>query len=320
MKLALLDDYQGVALAMADWEPVRRRAEISVFRAPFPSAAAAAAALGEFDMIGIMRERLRFPREMFARLPRLRCLITTGSGNAAIDLAAASAHDVVVCATGNGAGQRATAELAWGLIVAAARNLAAEDAAVRAGQWQTRLGTLLHGKTIGIIGLGTIGGMVARFANAFGLRVLAWSQRLTEGRAAEHGAQRVERDALLAGSDIVTLHVTLNDGTRGLIGTRELALMKPGAILVNTARGPVVDETALIAALQSERLGRAALDVFDREPLPEAHPLRAFGERVILSPHIGYVTEEVYRVFYRDTAEAALAFLEGKPIRVLNPR
>jgi phosphoglycerate dehydrogenase-like enzyme len=319
MKLALLDDYQGVALALADWEAVRRKAEIEVFRTPFPDLEAAAAALAAFEMIGIMRERTRFPREMFARLPRLRCLITTGSGNAAIDLATARERGVVVCGTSNGSGQRATAELAWGLVIAAARNLVGEDAAVRAGQWQTGAGALLHGKTIGIIGLGAVGSIVAGYAKVFGMRVLAWSRSLTDARAAELGAERVERDALLAASDIVSLHVSLNDGTRGLIAAREFGLMKPGAILVNTARGPVIDESALIEALRSSRIARAALDVFDREPLPATHALRSFGDRVILAPHIGYVTEEVYRVFYRDTAEAALAFLEGRPVRVLNP-
>jgi len=319
VKLALLDDYQGIALTMADWAAVRGRAEIAVFREPFPSLEAAAAALGDFEILGIMRERLRFPREMFARLPKLKCLITTGGQNAAIDLLAASERGVVVCGTANGPGQRATAELTWGLVLAAARHIAAEDAAVRAGKWQTTLGALLYGKTIGIVGLGAVGSLVAGYAGAFGMRVLAWSAKLAGDRAAAFGARRVDKDTLLAESDIVSLHVSLNDETRGLIGAREIARMRPGAILVNTARGPVVDEAALISALRDGRIAGAALDVFDREPLPAGHPLRGFGGRVVLAPHIGYVTEEVYRGFYRDMAEAAHAFLDGKPIRVLNP-
>jgi phosphoglycerate dehydrogenase-like enzyme len=318
VKLAILDDYQGVALAMADWRPLAGRAAIEVFRHPFDGIDAAAAALADFDILCIMRERVRFPREMFARLPKLKCLVTTGGGNAAIDLAAARDHGVVVCGTTNGPGQRATAELTWGLILAASRHLVAEDGAVRAGRWQTTVGALLYGKTIGIVGLGAVGGQVARFAGAFGMRVLAWSATLTTDRAAEFGARRVEKDLLLGDSDIVSVHVTLNDRTRGLIGAREFALMKPATLFVNTARGPVIDEAALIAALAENRIAGAALDVFDREPLPADHALRGFGAKVILSPHIGYVTEEVYRVFYRDTAEAALAFIAGKPIRVLN--
>jgi len=318
LKLALLDDYQGVALAMADWAPVRARAEITVFRKAFASPDAAAAALADFDVIGAMRERTRFPRDMLARLPKLKCIVTTGMQNAAIDMAAARERGIIVSGTTNGPGGHATAELAWALLLALARRIPAEDAAMRAGEWQTFVGTVLYGKTIGLIGLGRIGSLMAGYARAFGMNVIAWSPRLTDERAASVGAKRMEKDALLAEADIVSLHVALNDGTRGLIGANELARMKPGALLVNTARGPVVDEAALLAALREGRLAGAALDVFDREPLPAGHPLLAVDGRVVLSPHIGYVAQEVYRAFYGDTAEAILAFLDGKPVRVLN--
>lgn len=319
MKLGLLDDYQGVALVMADWSALVGRAEIEVFREPFADLDAAAAALAEFDILCIMRERLRFPGALIERLPRLKCLITTGSYNAAIDLAAATARGVIVCGTTNGPGTTATAELAWGLVLAAVRQLPREDRAVRHGQWQTGLGRLVEGRTIGLIGLGAVGSVVARYAAAFGMRMLAWSPNLTAERAAEFGARRVDKEVLLRESDIVSLHIVLSDRTRGLIGARELALMRRSAVLVNTSRGPLVDEAALVAALAEGRIAGAALDVFDHEPLPAGHPLRGCADRVVLTPHIGYVTEEVYRVFYRDTAEAARAFLDGKPIRVLNP-
>ena len=317
MKLALLDDYQRVALTLADWSALQRRVEIRTFHAPFAGLDAAAAALAEFDILCIMRERLPFPRALFERLPRLKCLVTTGSVNFAIDLAAAKDHGVTVCGTTNGPGRRATAELAWGLALAAARHIVGEDRGLRAGRWQTALGTVLDGKTLGVVGLGHVGGMVVRYARAFGMRVLAWSANLTEAQAAAHGAERVEKDALLRQSDIVSIHTILSDRTRGLIGARELALMKPSAILVNTSRGPVVDEAALISALAEQRIAGAALDVFDREPLPHDHPLRKFPDRVILTPHIGYVAEEVYRVFYQETVDAVLAWLDGKPIRAL---
>jgi phosphoglycerate dehydrogenase-like enzyme len=317
MRVAILDDYQGVALAMAEWSAVAARADIAVFRGAFADADAAAAALAPFDIVCAMRERTPFPAALLSRLPKLKCLVTTGMGNAAIDLAAARQRGIAVCGTSHGPGQAATAELAFGLMLAASRGLTVEDREARAGHWQTRLGTMLRGKTLGIVGLGHVGRHMAGYAAAFGMTVLAWSRTLTEARAAESGARCVPLDALLAGADFVSLHLALNEGTRGLIGRRELALMRPHAFLINTARGPVVDEAALIEALAGGRLAGAALDVFDREPLPAAHPFRAMPDKVILSPHIGYVTREVYEVFYRDTAEAVLAFLNGAPVRRL---
>jgi len=318
MKLALLDDYQHVALKLADWSAIARRVEIQTFHAPFAGIDAAAAALADFDILCIMRERLPFPRALLERLPKLKCLVTTGSMNFAVDLAAARDHGVLVCGTTNGPGRRATAELTWGLVLAAARHIVGEDRELRAGRWQTTLGTMLDGKTLGIISLGHVGGMVARYARVFGMRVLAWSANLTAAHAAAHGAERVEKDALLGQSDIVSIHTILGDRTRALIGEREFALMKTSAILVNTSRGPIVDEAALISALAHERIAGAALDVFDREPLPMDHPLRNFPDKVILTPHVGYVAEEVYRVFYQDTVDAVQAWLDGRPMRVLN--
>ena len=317
MRIAILDDYQGVALELADWSAIRARAEIVVFRRAFADPDAAAAALASFEIVCAMRERTPFPRALLARLPRLKCLVTTGMANASIDLAAAREQGIVVCGTSHGPGQAATAELAFALMLAAARGLVAEDRAVRAGAWQTRLGFMLRGKTLGIVGLGAVGRHLAGYAAAFGMSVLAWSRSLDDERAARSGARRAPLDDLLAQSDFVSLNVALNEGTRGLIGARELALMKPGAILVNTARGPVVDEAALIAALRENRLAGAALDVYAREPLPADHPFRAMPDKIVLAPHIGYVTREVYDVFYRDTAEAVLAFLNGAPIRTL---
>jgi len=261
-----------------------------------------------------MRERTPFPASLLERLPRLKLLVTTGRRNAAIDLAAAARHEVTVCGTGSPG--YAAGELAFALILALARNLLVEANAVRAGGWQVGLGRDLHGATLGIVGLGHIGGQIAGFGKAFGMRLLAWSQNLTEARAAEVGALRVTRDELLASADFVTIHLRLSPRTRGLIGARELGLMRSDACLVNTSRGPIVDQAALTQALEQGRIAGAALDVYDQEPLPEDHPLRR-TPNLLLTPHIGYVTRETYRVFYGDTVDLVQAFLAGRPRNVL---
>jgi phosphoglycerate dehydrogenase-like enzyme len=285
-----------------------------VFRDHLADPEAIAARLRDFDVVVAMRERTPFPSALFARLSRLRCLVTTGMRNAAIDLGAAAERGVVVCGT---AGlPYPTAELAWGLILSLVRRIPAEDRATRAGSWQETVGLGLNGKTLGVLGLGTLGSRVARVGRAFEMEVLAWSQNLTAERAAQVGATLVAKDELLARSDVVTIHLVLGERTRGLIGARELSLMKPGAFLVNTSRGPIIDESALIRALGDGVLAGAGLDVFDEEPLPLDHPFRRLPNTVV-TPHLGYVTEETDRTFYGHALEDVQAFLRGQPIRVL---
>jgi phosphoglycerate dehydrogenase-like enzyme len=317
MKLAILDDYQGVARSFADWSAVEERCAITVFNRHLGDLETAAEALRDFEIICAMRERQPFPRAMFERLPKLRLLVTTGARNRSIDLDAATDHAVPVCATGNDYALQTTAELAWLLILAAMRHLPQEERAMRSGGWQGTVGQGLHGKTLGIIGLGRIGARLATYGAAFGMRVLAWSQNLTPDAAQAKGAVYAEKERLLRESDAISLHLVLSDRTRGIVGEGEIALMKPGAVLVNTSRGPLIDEAALLRALQEKRI-RAGLDVYDEEPLPASHPLRAC-ENAVLAPHLGYVTSEMYEVFYRETAEDVLAFLNGAPVRVLNP-
>jgi phosphoglycerate dehydrogenase-like enzyme len=314
MKLAILDDYQRVALEMADWSRLRDLVEITVFDRYLGAEDAVAEALAAFEIVCIMRERTPFPATLFERLPKLKLLVTTGRRNAAIDLAAAARRGVTVCGTGSPG--HAAGELAFALILALARNLLVEANSVRAGGWQVGLGRDLHGATLGIIGLGHIGAQIAGFGRAFGMNLLASSQNLTEARAAEVGAQRVTKDELFASADFVTIHLRLSPRTRGLIGARELALMRKDAYLVNTSRGPIVDEAALIEALEQGRIAGAALDVYDREPLPADHTLRR-TPNLLLTPHIGYVTRETYRVFYGDTVDLVRAFLDGRPRNVL---
>ncbi len=314
MRVSILDDYQGVALEMADWSPVRARAEIAVERQPFADEDAAARALAGSQIVVAMRERTPFPRSLIERLPDLRLLVTTGMRNAAIDIAAARERGIVVCGT-EGSGTD-TAELAWGLILGAARRIAEDHRAMREGLWQTRIGYRLAGKTLGVLGLGRLGSAVARVGRAFAMDVIAWSQNLTAERAAEEGVERVDKDDLFRRSDVLSVHVVLSPRTRGLVGRREIALMKKEAILVNTSRGPIVDTAAVIEALAAGRLGYAAFDVYDREPLPPDDPLRR-APNVLLTPHIGYVTQESYRGWYPQIVENIMAFLDGKPIRVL---
>jgi phosphoglycerate dehydrogenase-like enzyme len=313
--IALLDDYQNAALRMADWSGLQRDHKVVAFNERLPDIDAVARALADFEVVGIMRERTPFPRALFEKLPRLKLLVTTGKRNAAIDLEAAKAHGVTVCSTG-GAG-RATADLAIGLMIALARHLREEFHAMRpGGGWQTTLGMDLEGKTLGILGLGTLGAKVGRIGAAMGMKPIAWSQNLTAEEARERGAERVERDELFARSDVITIHMVLSDRSRGLIGSRELDLMKPTALLINTSRGPIVDEAALLAALGAGRIAGFGADTFNVEPLPPDHPLRA-EPRALLTPHLGYVTEETYRDFYVGMVQAIEAWIAGKPINVM---
>ncbi len=314
MRLSILDDYQGVALEMADWSPLRGRVEIAVEREAFADEDAAARRLADSEILLAMRERTPFPKTLLARLPKLKLLVTTGMRNAAIDLEAARACGILVCGTASGGFD--TAELTWGLILGAARRIAEDHRAMREGLWQTRVGRRIEGKTLGILGLGRLGAAVARVGLAFTMKVIAWSPNLEASRAAEVGVERVEKDALFRLSDILTVHLVLGPRSRGLVGRNEIALMKKDAILVNTSRGPIVDTEAVIEALAAERLGYACFDVYDKEPLPEGHPLRR-AKNVLLTPHIGYVTEENYRASYPQVVEDVAAFLDGKPIRVL---
>jgi phosphoglycerate dehydrogenase-like enzyme len=312
--IAILDDYQNVALKMADWSKLQAGNRIQVFNKPFASVEAAAQALQGFEVVGIMRERTPFTRALFEKLPALKLLVTTGKRNASVDLAAAKDRGVMVCNTG-GAG-RATAELAIGLMIALARHLDVEFQNMRSGGWQTTVGFDLDGKTLGLLGLGTLGSKVARIGKAIGMKTIAWSENLTPERAQEQGAVRVDKDELFRQADVISINTVLSPRTRGLVGAREFGLMKPTALLVNTSRGPIVDEAALLAALRENRIGGYGADVYDAEPLPASHPLRK-EPRAVLTPHIGYVTEETYRDFYAGMVAAIEAWLAGKPINVL---
>ena len=315
-RVALLDDYQGVALSMADWKSLPPGTEVVVFKDHLAEEDAVAKRLADFDIVMALRERTPFQRTLLERLPKLKLLITAGMRNASIDMKAAAERGVVVCGT---AGlPYPTAELAWGLVLSLMRRIPAEDRATREGRWQTSLGLGLNGKTLGVLGLGTLGSRAAKVGLAFEMEVLAWSQNLTTERAKEAGATLVPKDELLARSDIVSIHLVLGERTRGLIGARELGLMKRSAYLINTSRGPIVDEAALIRALGDGTIAGAGLDVFDEEPLPLHHPFRRLPN-IVITPHLGYVTSETYRIFYGHAAEDIKAYLDGKPVRVLKP-
>jgi phosphoglycerate dehydrogenase-like enzyme len=314
-RVALLDDYQGVALRMADWKSLPAGTDVVAFSDHLADEGALATRLADFDIVMAMRERTAFTRSLLERLPMLRLLITAGMRNASIDMKAAAERGVLVCGT---AGlPYPTAELAWGLILGLMRRIPAEDRATREGRWQVSLGLGLNGKTLGVLGLGTLGSRVAKVGRAFEMEVLAWSQNLTRARAEEVGATLVAKDELLARSDIVSIHLVLSERTRGLLGARELGLMKRSAYLMNTSRGPIVDEAALIDALRNGIIAGAGLDVFDPEPLPADHPFRSLPN-IVVTPHLGYVTEETYRVFYGHALEDVQAFLRGAPVRVLS--
>jgi phosphoglycerate dehydrogenase-like enzyme len=317
MRVAVLDDWQNMAEAAADWSALRARAEVVFFRQAFASEDDAAAQLADFDILMPMRERTPFPESLIARLPKLKFFAMTGKRAGTINFAALAKHHVVASYSLDGGNGEATAELALGLMLAAARSIPAADAMIRAGGFQAGVpaGSQLAGKTIGLIGLGRLGRRMARYATALDMNVLGWSPNLTAERAAAAGASFVPRDELFAQADIVSLHIVLSPATAGMIGARELGLMKTGAILVNTSRAPLVDETALIAELRTGRL-IAALDVFEREPLPADHPLRRLPNSV-LTPHLGYGVIEAFRSFYSQGIENVLAFLDGAPIRLL---
>ncbi|MBI3709636.1 MAG: D-2-hydroxyacid dehydrogenase family protein [Proteobacteria bacterium] len=314
MRAAILDDYQGVALGLADWASLKPAVDVVAFREHWDDADTVARNLAEFDIVVAMRERTPFPRALIERLPRLKLLITSGSRNAAIDFAAAAARGVTSCGT-EMLGYP-TAELTWGLILALARRIPWESAAMRGGHWQVELGIGLRDKVLGVVGLGRLGTQVAAIGKAFGMKVVAWSQNLTPDRAAEHGVAHVSKNELMAVADFVTIHVVLSDRTRGLIGAADLARMKPTAYLVNTSRGPIVDQSALVDAMRAKRIAGVALDVYDREPLPADSPLRQL-DNALLTPHLGYVTAENYRLVYPQTVDAIRAFLAGKPIRMI---
>lgn len=316
MKIALLDDYQGVALDCADWSSLQTKAEVVVFRDTITDRDALVERLKDFEVIGIMRERTPFPAALLERLPKLKLLVTTGHRNAAVDVAAAKARGITVCGTPSSA--NAAAELTWALIMAAARRLDAESRSFREGGWQRSLGRGLSGKTLGVVGLGRLGSLVARYGQAFEMKVIAWSQNLTAERAAECGAELVDKQRLFRESDFVSLHLRLSDRTRDLVAAGELALMKPDAWLVNTARGPMVNAQDLLAALKEGRIGGAALDVFDVEPLPADDELRRL-DNVVATPHIGYVTQENYRSMYSTMVANIEAYLDGKPQNVIEP-
>src|SRR6266851_3683101 len=313
-RVTILDDYQETALRLADWGKLHPQAQITAINTHVADRETLAGRLHDCDAVVAMRERTAFPAGLFARLPNLKLLITAGMRNAAIDLDAAVTHGVTVC--GTDMLPYPTAELTWGLILGFARNLAREDRAMREGKWQTTIGTGLKGKTLGLLGLGRLGAQVAAVGKAFGMTSIAWSQNLTDEHAASVGVRRVDKAALFAESDVISIHLVLGERTRGLVKAADLAGMKKTAFLVNTSRGPIVEEAALIAALEEGRIAGAAIDVYDDEPLPADHKLLRLGNTV-LTPHLGYVTEENYRLVYGQAVEAIAAYVAGAPIRVL---
>jgi phosphoglycerate dehydrogenase-like enzyme len=316
-KLAILDDYVHAARDSADWSRLESQVEITIFDRPFADEDEAAEALRGFHILCIMRERTAFPRSLLERLTDLRLVVTSGGGNRSLDVAAATERGITVCHTTGKDGSASTVELAWALILACARWLPEQNIAGREG-WQTRLGMRLQGKTLGLLGLGKIGTRMAAIAAAFGMKTIAWSQNLTPERAAAAGAERVEKDALLAQADVISIHLVSSARTRGLIGAREFSSMKPGVVLVNTSRGPLIVESALLDALKAGRLACVGLDVYDKEPLPDDHPLRR-ADNVVLTPHLGYATIDNFRDFYADMVEDVEAWLAGAPIRLLAP-
>ncbi|MET3174758.1 UNVERIFIED_ORG: phosphoglycerate dehydrogenase-like enzyme [Arthrobacter sp. UYCu721] len=314
-RLAILDDYQDVAHAFADWSSLEQAGvTASVFREPFQSEDALAAALANYQIVIAMRERTPFPRTVLERLPGLKLLVTTGMANAAIDVAAAAELGITVCGTPGS--PTAAPELTWALLLAIARNLPAEENSLRAGTWQTSVGMELSGKTLGIVGLGKIGRRIAAYGQAFGMEVLAWSQNLTDEAAAEAGVQKVSKEDLFRNSDVVTLHLRLSPRSEDIVGEQELRLLGPEGILVNTSRGPLVNQDSLVSALNEGWIRGAALDVFDQEPLPAGHPLLS-APNTVLSPHLGYVTADSYRQFYGGAFEDVKAWIEGTPVRVI---
>lgn len=322
IKIAILDDYAKVALQLADWSALDGKAEIKVFEQHLTEDEAAVA-LKPFDVLCTVRERMSLPRSLFERLPNLKLVTIIGLDLPNLDMAAATEHGVIVSHS-NFANPlfanmvNATPELTWGLMIATVRHLSLESRRMHEGAWQSTVGVNLAGRTLGLLGLGRIGSRMAEYARVFGMPAIAWSQNLTDEKAKSLGAERVEKDDLFRRSDIVSIHVRLSDRTRGLVTARELALMKPGAYLINTSRGPIVVEADLLAALRAGKIAGAGLDVFDEEPPPRTHPFRTM-DNVTVAPHLGYVTREALTAFYVDTLEAVAAFVNGTPIRIANP-
>jgi len=316
VRLAILDDFEDVALKLADWDSLGPEFKIDVFHDNIKDEAALVKRLLPYEILVIMRERTRFPARLIEKLVNLKLLVTTGARNLAIDLAACRKRRITVCGTESS--RTAPAELAWALILSCLRRIPQLDRAVREGRWGNDIGSGLAGKTLGLLGLGKLGFQVARVGIAFGMRVISWSQNLTPARAAEAGALRVGKDDLFSTADIISIHIILSDRTRGLVGARELGLMKPTAYLINTSRGPIVDEKALVAALQDGRIAGAGLDVYENEPLPSNHPLVQLPNTV-LTPHVGYVCQEGFEIYFRQAKEDVAAWLAGKPVRTLQP-
>ena len=313
-RIAVLDDYQGVALSIGGWEWLPADSSIEAFRDHLSDEDALVQRLESFEVIVAMRERTPFPRSLLNRLPNLKLLVTTGARNASIDVGTAKDLGITVCGTGGM--PTPTAELTWGLIIGSLRHIAEEDKATRAGRWQTTIGPSLHGATLGCVGLGNLGSQVARVGLAFGMNVIAWSQNLTRERAEQVGAKLVSKEELFTQADIVSIHLVLSDRTRGLVSQMELSLMKPTAYLINTSRGPIVDERALVSALRERRIAGAGLDVFDQEPLPAGHPFLEL-DNTLITPHLGYVTTETYTRFYGEAVEDIVGYLNGAPQRVI---
>jgi D-3-phosphoglycerate dehydrogenase len=315
LRCAILDDYQNAALQMAEWSKLADRVEVTVFDKPFASGDEAVRALQDFAIICAMRERTPFGRDVLNALPNLKLLLTSGMRNASFDLDTAKARGVVVCGTGTVGNP--TAGLTIGLMLELTRKIGFENARMKAGErWQITLGEDVEGKTLGIVGLGKLGRQVAGIAKAIGMKVIAWSQNLTAEKAKEGGAELVTKEELFRQSDFVSIHVVLSPRSRGLVGAAELALMKPTGYLVNTSRGPIVDEAALLKALRDRKIAGAGLDVYEPEPLPLDHPLRAM-DNALLTPHLGYVTAENYRRYYGGMVEDIRSWLDGKPIRAI---
>lgn len=316
MRVAILDDYQQVWRDHADWSVLDGRVEVTSFADHLFDEGELAARLVPFDIVVAMRERTPFPAALLDSLPNLKLLVTTGPFNAVIDIDHAAAKGVVVCGTGGAIFN--TSELTWALILACARHVPAEDRNIKAGGWMTTVGADLFGRTLGLCGAGRLGGIVAGVGRAFGMKLIAWSENLTDERAAEIGATKVDKDTLFREADVLTIHQVLSDRTRGLVGARELGLMKPSAILVNTSRGPIVDELALADALRGRTIRSAGIDVFGVEPLPADHPFRSL-DNIVTTPHLGYVTDGCYDVFFRDIVEDIAAWLDGAPVRLVQP-
>jgi len=317
MRVALLDDYQGIALRLADWKSLQPDVQVEAFPEHIRDLDELAKRLHTFECVVLMRERTALKRPLIEKLPNLKLVITTGMQNASVDAAALAERGIVFCGT-EGLGH-STAELTWGLILCLLRNIPHEDHALRQGRWQTKIGFSAKGKTLGIIGVGRLGKLVAGYGKAFGMEVIGWSRNFDAEKAAEIGIKSVTKDELFAQSDIVTIHVGLSDSSRGLVGAAELARMKPTSYLVNTSRAPIVDEAALLAALKGRKIAGAAIDVFENEPVTKGHPFFDL-DNVVVTPHLGYAIEENFRVNYVSAIENIRAFLDGKPIRLVKPR